>query len=87
MTVSTMTASLYANTNLDAEENKGLRGRMIDEINESMEDKFESTIALIYGAKDPNSMEVDMEDPFFSAMKLPTTVVEEMHGKQKDTEE
>lgn len=73
-----MTAALYANTNLDTEENRGIRQRMIEELTGSMEEKWESTLALIYGAPDPNAIEeVDMDDPFFAAMRLPEDVMRE----------
>lgn len=36
-----------------------------------MEESAAKAIARIYGAKDPTEMEVDWDDPFFAAMKLP----------------
>jgi hypothetical protein len=82
MTIATMSAALYANTNLDAEENNGVRERMLNEIAANMEERFDSTLAVIYGAKDPNAIdEVDMDDPFYAAMVLPEEVMAEMRGE------
>lgn len=83
MTIATMSAAFWANTNLDSKENEGVRGRMIDELTSNVEEKFASTLAMIYGAKDPNAIdEIDMDDPFYSAIQVPDAVRAEMTGKE-----
>lgn len=83
MTIATMTAAFWANTNLDSKENEGVRGRMIDELTSNVEAKFAETLAMIYGAEDPNAIdEIDMNDPFYSAMQVPDSVRAEMMGKE-----
>lgn len=72
MSITAFQAGLWANTNLDADENRGMRDRMMSEYTENMEESFNIILAKIYGADSPDSIdEVDMDDPFFSAMKLP----------------
>lgn len=70
LTVTMMTSALYANTNLDAKENQGMREKLANEIAESAKAAFEESITIIYGAKSADDMP-DMDDPFFAAMKLP----------------
>ncbi len=87
MTIATMSAALYANTNLDTEENRGIRQRMIEELTSNMENKWGSTLAMIYGAPDPNAIEeVDMNDPFYAAMRLPEDVMREHRAGQEEDE-
>lgn len=45
--------------------------KAIEDYVKSMEESAAKAIARIYGAKDPTEMEVDWDDPFFAAMKLP----------------
>jgi hypothetical protein len=82
MTIATMSAALYANTNLDTEENANKRGQMIEELTNNVEEKYADTLAVIYGAQSMSAMdEVDMDDPFYAAMKVPDSVVDELKGE------
>lgn len=85
MTIATMSAALYANTNLDSTENEGIRGKMISEFTESIESNYAETVSVIYGGKRED--EVDMDDPFFSAMRVPGTPAYEEAMKTNQQEE
>lgn len=79
MTVATMSAALYANTNLDTAENAEKRGQMIEEFTSNIEERYAETLAVIYGAPSTSAIEeVDMDDPFYAAMRVPDAVVDEL---------
>jgi hypothetical protein len=66
-----MTGALYANTNLDMKENQGVRERMIAEMNENLELRFDEVIQAIYGANEAGQInDLDKDDPFLKSMKL-----------------
>lgn len=64
-----MISGIWANTNYDAQKkgDQSPRDQMLKEI----EDKFNSVIDRIWGRKPEMKDEIDMDDPFFAAMKVP----------------
>lgn len=64
-------AGVWGNSNLDGEENTGLRERMVVEMTEAVEENFEKAVERIYGYDRDAELEAAMaEDPFYTAIKV-----------------
>lgn len=75
-----MIAALHANPNLDGKEGNEAREQMV----EKLESNFQDSIDRLYSAEDVEDVEdeIDMNDPFFAAMVLPTMPGEELEQKE-----
>lgn len=85
ISVATMVAAIYANTNYDTEEGRNARQRLITEIVEAAEEQFQKNVRLVYGAQTVEEVEeVDWRDPLMAGMELPyNPITGEFYGDGK----
>lgn len=67
LSVATLTAAQYANTNLDSKENKEVRSKILTEIQEAANKQLKQGLAKIYGLEVRDEDEIDMQDPWWQA--------------------
>lgn len=64
-------AGVWGNSNLDGDQNEGLREKMVVEMTEATEEQYEISVEKIYGYDRDAEIEAEMaNDPFYAAIRV-----------------